>query len=265
MLDDSTKTLNKSNVKKSGAQTPSPFIEAKSSVPVLVAINDGGNRVTLDGRGNLRGLSDDDMPPAARQAIAAALATGQLDAPAAAIAELNGKTGTLRGEAASGKDGFALASPVGAIIKTARPQFRWQSLSGASAYVVNVYDSSFNKAATSGQLTSTEWTPTTALKSGEIYVWQVTAIKAGREIVAPAPPAPEAHFKVLDEKAAQELERLKRTSGKSHLALGVAYARAGLLFDAEQEFQALQRANPQSPAARKLLQQIRSLQYATRK
>jgi hypothetical protein len=43
---------------------------------------------------------------------------------------------------------------------------------------------------------------------------------------------------------------------RSRLALGLAYARAGLLREAKEEFSALQRANPDSPIAGKLLQAI---------
>jgi hypothetical protein len=41
------------------------------------------------------------------------------------------------------------------------------------------------------------------------------------------------------------------------LTLGILYAQSGLLDDAEREFQALLRANPQSPLVRKLLRIVR--------
>lgn len=44
----------------------------------------------------------------------------------------------------------------------------------------------------------------------------------------------------------------------SHLTLGVLYAQAGLLDDAERELQLLLRANPQSALAQKLLRGVRA-------
>ncbi len=53
------------------------------------------------------------------------------------------------------------------------------------------------------------------------------------------PPAPEAKFKVLEQSQANELERIKKTAANSPLTLGVLYAQAGLLNDAEREFETL--------------------------
>ena len=58
----------------------------------------------------------------------------------------------------------------------------------------------------------------------------------------------------------QDLTSLKRSN--SHLALGVFYTRAGLLNEAEREFQRLVKLNPQSELARKLLQSVRSIRKA---
>jgi hypothetical protein len=44
--------------------------------------------------------------------------------------------------------------------------------------------------------------------------------------------------------------------------LGVLYAQAGLLDDAEREFSALLRANPKSEVARKLLSNVRATKSA---
>jgi hypothetical protein len=87
----------------------------------------------------------------------------------------------------------------------------------------------------------------------------VKAIKAGEEITAPRPPAPQAKFRVLDQAKANELARARRTHASSHLTLGLLYADAGLLREAEQEFRLLQRANPNSDLARNLLRQVQSL------
>jgi len=48
----------------------------------------------------------------------------------------------------------------------------------------------------------------------------------------------------------------------SHLALGVFYAKVGLVTEAEREFQKLIQLNPQSELPRKLLQSVRNLRRA---
>jgi lipopolysaccharide biosynthesis regulator YciM len=73
------------------------------------------------------------------------------------------------------------------------------------------------------------------------------------------PPAPEAKFKVLEKSKAEELDRVRKSYPRSHLILGSLYERAGLLDDAEREFQSLVSANPKSTVARKLLRNVRSL------
>lgn len=98
-----------------------------------------------------------------------------------------------------------------------------------------------------------------SLKRGETYSWQVTAIKDGRELVSPAPPAPDAKFKILHGTKTRELEQARRTYPDSHLVLGILYQRAGLLDDAEREFKILSAANPKSQTARRMLNDLKSL------
>ena len=85
------------------------------------------------------------------------------------------------------------------------------------------------------------------------------AVKDGQEVKSPRPPAPQARFRVLDRAKADELARAKRAYPSSHLTLGLLYAEAGLLKEAEQELRLLQRANPNSELARGLLRQIQAL------
>ncbi len=101
-----------------------------------------------------------------------------------------------------------------------------------------------------------QWIPETPLKRGVVYKWAVKSIVNGKEVSSPAASAPEARFGILDQEKALELSLLKRTP--SHLALGVFYARAGMLAEAEREFQSLVNDNPQSKVAIKLLRRIRS-------
>ena len=139
-----------------------------------------------------------------------------------------------------------------------RPTFRWSPLKGATGYVVEVYDGDFNLVAASPQLTSHSWTAP-ALSRGRIYGWQVKAIKDSQEVTSPRPPAPQARFRILDHAKANELAKARRAYSSSHLALGLLYAEAGLLREAEQELRALQKANPDSEIARSLLSQVQAL------
>lgn len=196
------------------------------------------------------------VPSRYREQVRAALTAQRLATPPA-LAEVRSGAGTLMGSASG--ESFEVEGPAGVITRTDRPLFRWRPLAGAEGYVVRVYDSDFNLVATSPRLSSARWQPSTPLPRGRVYAWQVTAQKGGTEVVAPAAPAPEARFKVLGQSEDESLARAERDSAGSHLTLGVLYARAGLLAEAEREFAAHLRANPRSSAARKLLRDVRRM------
>jgi hypothetical protein len=150
-------------------------------------------------------------------------------------------------------------SPVGTLVSTDRPTFRWKPLAGATSYSVDVYDSNLRNVERADRISTTDWTPSKALERNQTYTWQVTAIKNGEELSSPVPPAPEAKFKVLEKSKAEELDRVRKSYPASHLIPGSLYERAGLLDDAEREFQSLVSANPKSTVARKLLENVKSL------
>lgn len=190
-------------------------------------------------------------PSAEERAVQMALATGRLEIPAE-VKSLRGKGGNLL----SGKPGeaaFAVVAPQGIMIESDQPRLRWSSLSGAKHYVVTITDQNFNEVARSESLTTTNWMPQ-KLERGRAYQWQVTATTAeGKELTAPSPAAPEARFKVISNEALSSVRRARQRYAASHLELGVIYARAGLLAEAEQE---LKVASKQSPLARRLLKQL---------
>ena len=227
---------------------------------IVAALDDGGRRIALDSAGNLVGLEQ--LPESDRRAIKSALVSGRVSTPTA-LAGLTAGGGPLLGssgaEGKGGEAGFAPVTPIGTVVRGVRTSFKWGTLKGATSYVVNVYDTSFNRVATSGALSGAEWTPPAGtLAHGRVYVWQVTAIRGSEEITAPAPDAPEARFKVLEDGKARELDAAQRVAGDSHLALGVIYARAGLLDEAEREFRLLVEENPASTTAQKLLRDLRA-------
>jgi hypothetical protein len=234
---------------------PPSLIPVPPAAEIAETINDGGSVVTIDKEGNVSGLES--LSPGYQRDVKAALKGRRVEAPSQ-LQELIGKAGVLMGSSGEA-NGFSLIGPVGAIIRTDRPSFHWKPLKGAAGYVVAVYDSGFNKVASSEAQSRTDWSPSSSLKRGETYSWQVTAIKDGNEVVSPAPPAPAAKFKVLDSASNRELEHIKRVHPDSHLVLGVLYQRAGLLDDAQQEFNIVHRANPTSELVKKLLRDVKSL------
>jgi type II secretory pathway component PulM len=228
---------------------PNPLPQA-----IATALND--NLVKVDAQGNIEGLAA--LPSVYQQVVKSAIDTGQVKTPQS-ISSLRGKTGVLMG---GGKEGvaFALVSPLGTAVSSARPTFRWQNLAGATGYTVTVLDMDFNPVSKSPVLDSTSWTIAEPLERGRNYVWVVTAIKDGKEVKSPVAPAPEARFKVLDKEMADEVLKTRRAYRDSHLISGLVYAQAGLLDEAEREFDLLVRANPKSAVARKLLRSIKSMQ-----
>ena len=223
----------------------------ESRAEVLVALNDGGGRITLDSEGNLLGLR---VGPRDEQALKEALQNGRVSLPPSLREVRSGPSGTLMSDA---RTGFKLLTPVGVLIESAQPNLRWSALEGATSYTVTIYDSNLNEVAASEPLTTTRWAVPTALGRGRTYIWQVRALKDGREVVAPPPAGSKVRFRVLEQAKVEEVERARRSYAKSHLAMGMVYAEAGLLEEAAREFDALLKDNPKSPIARKLRQSVR--------
>ena len=218
----------------------------------VTSLSDGGSRIEMDAAGKITGLNASQF----ENRVKSALSTQNIEISPAAK-ELRSQSGVLMGDASPGVS-FPLTTPVGKVIQTDRPQFRWRELKDAESYVVTIFDSNFNKVAESPSLRQAAWTTGTPLKRGAVYQWQVTAIKDGQEIKSPVRPAPDARFKVLDVAAANDIAAAKRQSGNSHLLLGILYANAGLIDDAERELQALVQKNPSSDVARRLLNKVRA-------
>jgi anti-sigma factor RsiW len=234
---------------------PPPQTESPSSqpVPVVAQLNDGAGVLTLDKQGKVSGA--DQLPPAYQDAVKKALGSARVER-SSQLQGLTRPSSSLMGSD-NGQKSFAVLEPLGNVLLTSRPTFRWSAMEGATGYVVEVYDEKFNLISASPQLTNTTWT--TTLARGHVYSWQVKATKDGQEIASPRPPAPQAKFRVLDQSKANELANARRAYASSHLTLGLIYADAGLLREAEQEFRLLQKANPNSELARNLLRQVQSL------
>lgn len=234
----------------------SPSTNPAPHAPELVALNDGGSRVTLARRGHMEGLEG--APPDVRLAVSRALRSRSIEPPAALDGLAEGEGDTLMGSGGTAGASFALRRPVGKVVRETKPAFSWSPLAGAKSYTVSVVDSKFRAVAQSRTLSQPSWTTDVQLARGAVYSWQVTAtMDDGTEVTSPAAPAPQARFRVLDADANDRLTRLEKAAPNSRLARGIAYAQAGLLDEAEAELKELLKDNPRSQVARDLLRSLR--------
>jgi hypothetical protein len=231
---------------------PAPMPEPAPAA-VVARLNDGRGQVTSDSEGKLSGA--DQLPPAYRQMIKKALTSREIEK-SPLLAGLTRRVGLPRGDGVPRRGAFSVIEPVGVVTLSDHPTFRWSLLDGATGYVVEVYDEQFNLAATSPQVIEPLWAPPQSFKRGGIYYWQVKAVKDGREFKSPSGRAPQAKFRILDEAGANELAKARSAYGSSRLTLGLLYAQAGLLREAELEFRALLKANPDSAPVQRLLKQV---------
>lgn len=232
---------------------PSPSgMDDSAKVAVL---KDAGGEVTIDKNGRVTGL--DKVSENSRQYVARVALSEHLE-PADVLRRLSGEQSGLRGND-NGQQEFGLLYPVRSVVVEDKPLFRWESLPGVLSYRVYVLDADGNRVSQSEELppTQTQWKAPARFRRGQIFSWVVTALVDGKKVVSPSASAPEMKFAVLSTADFQELTRLKKSN--SHLALGVFYARVGLLDEAEHEFQSLVELNPQSELPRKLLQSVRTI------
>jgi hypothetical protein len=248
------------------ANVPSPYptleespIGKTNSAKAIVVLNDESGQITVDKRGNISGL--DDIPTPTRDEITKVLLSERIELPPV-LEELAGQESTLRG--GNSGQSFKLIFPTRTVLVPDRPRFKWEQVSRASAYRVYVNDPSGHEVARSEELSSerTEWVVPKPLKRGGIYAWTVIAVVDKKEIVSPGPSSPEMKFQILSDDSLQQLNQLKKA--RSHLALGVFYARAGLIAEAERELRELVRINPKSKVARTLFHRVGSLRASKR-
>lgn len=226
---------------------PPPFVKLQDGEEPIAFANDGASpRLAA-------------VPESIAQAVAKTVRSSRVEL-TAEVAALAGATGTLAAPAEA-ESGFRVLEPVGTAVRDERPRFRWTAAAGASGYEINIVEETSGALLVSQQLPAevTEWQPPEPLPAGELYQWEVQALRDGAVIAkSPSPPAPEARFRVLSKAAVAELEEAKRASRGSHLVMGIANARAGLLDDAIREFRLLAEQNPEAELPRQLLQQLES-------
>ena len=225
---------------------------AQGKTTTSISLRDADRTVTISDRGIVSGL--DDIPASSRRAVAAALQTEAV-ARSAIMEQLAEGRSTLRGRGVN--ESFSLISPSETVIVGDRPVFKWQPLAGARSYRVYVTDSNGKVDVKSGPIepTITQWNVSYPLKRGEVYSWAVVALRDDEEIVSPGPAASEVRFQILSAADLDQLNQLRKSN--SHLALGVFYARVGLISEAESEFAELASLNPHSKLPKQLLRSLR--------
>ncbi|MCI0666016.1 MAG: hypothetical protein L0220_33595, partial [Acidobacteria bacterium] len=164
---------------------------------------------------------------------------------------------------ATKESSFEMVSPAARVIREVQPSFKWKPLDGAISYRINVINQDLpGDEMSRTDLTTTEWRFDAPLKRGYHYRWQVIASTQAKPVYALFHNQKYANFFVLSEKIlSQIVEAEKRYRGSSDalkdLALGLRYAEAGLLEEAEIKLEAYLKANPQSLIAKHLLEEVR--------
>jgi hypothetical protein len=227
---------------------PSPGINTIQPAQLV----ENGRRIGLNENGELSGI--DNLSPEYRRMIERTLKERALDKPSL-LAGLTQSDGGVRSGSDRG-DVFRVTEPVGKVILSDRPTFRWTPLPGATNYTVEIYNDAFDLLLSSQPLTGNSWTASQPLARGGTLSWQVKAIKDAREVISPRPPQRVVNFRILDPAKAEKVIRAKQDYSTSHLALGLIYAQYGLLDDAERELRSLQKDNPDSDTLRRLLNNI---------
>ncbi|MCI0488874.1 MAG: hypothetical protein L0229_19965, partial [Blastocatellia bacterium] len=248
------------NTSKAPSNPPTGLTGSATHRGPLVIANGAGGPVTVDRRGRAKGVDD-----ARVLAVVENIEAWRPSVPESLIAEAR----TVRSPAGAtlSLDSF---SPEGTVVLSDRPTFKWPVIDEAKGYIVEIYEltqdnETKKKAAASALLSKTEWTVPSALSRGVAYAWQVIGVRADESLMDPQPGSSDEklRFKVLEKSKADELEIAKRKDANAHLTLGILYTEAGLIEDAEREFEELLRANRESPDAqkfaRKLLDRVKEM------
>jgi len=237
------------------AANPNGSNEGPSQPPpkeTLASLKDGPNQIRLDQSGTVSGLGS--LPVESRVAVKNALAGEKLDRPDV-LDEVTTPQASVRGPNED-EEPIRIAYPTNAVIAEAKPKFRWAASKTAAAYRIEIADEGFRQVAKSQDLPANtlSWTPASVLKRGVVYSWTIRAVNQNGEVSSLTS---QGKFKVLGEEGNRRLNRLKITS-QSHLALGLFYAREGMIAQAEREFGVLVKENPDSSVAKRLLSEVRS-------
>jgi hypothetical protein len=159
------------------------------------------------------------------------------------VEDLRAAPGVLMGSAGPT---FRLVSPVATMVSSIRPVLAWAAMPGARDYEVTVSDVAANYREVFSSLVAANTTSVTAkLERERTYSWQVVARTASGEVKAPSATEGEARFRIVSSDTAEALAQVLEAHPRDHLLLGVRYAEAGLMDEAELEFRRVAEANPE--------------------
>lgn len=226
---------------------------AQSAEPLRFALRDGGHLIGLDAHGSL--IGGEGLDPAL-SAVVGQVLRGEAVALPPAVEGLRSAPGVLLGNEAAAPR-LRLLEPVGVVVRTPTPTFRWTAIADAT-YVVSVFDANYNEAFSSGPLRKPMWTIPVALQHGQSYRWQLTVTDHGRESRFPLPPQPEAKFQVIASEKEQRVRAIELSYANSPLILGSAYLQAGLLEEAAGQFEQVAAVNPQSTSMKTIRSSLRA-------
>ena len=178
------------------------------------------------------------------------------------LADVRPRGGSAMMSAPAGDAKLRQIAPVGEVIDNTQPELQWTSVKGATRYRVILAEVA-SGAEQQVEVTGPSWTPPAPLAEGAVYEWEVYALDGENELAkAPLPPLPEARFRTLTAEARHDMEQARAGFRDSPLLLGIAAAEAGLLREAEAQFQRLVAEQPNSQLARDLLESVRKAQPA---
>ncbi|HJQ37111.1 MAG TPA: hypothetical protein VKB93_08230 [Thermoanaerobaculia bacterium] len=214
---------------------------AAPQLKVVASLTDGANQIALLENGTVTGVNPRDA-----EDVRTVLSGRSIAIPTFIAA----MPGPLRGDAPAANPLRVIEPFRSAVLN---PRFTWTPVPGARSYRVAVFDADYDEVASSESITRTSWTPSKPLPSGVDLSWHVVAETNAGEISSSGSNRTEAVFRVLTPKEASEVQGLHPDS---HLLRGLLYSRHGLLHDAEREYRALAKQNPDSPVARALVQSV---------
>jgi predicted anti-sigma-YlaC factor YlaD len=235
-----------------------------------VAVSDGGHRITVGPNGitNPPASVPSDVLTALNN-VATPIVKGEPPSLSLTLkdnlAALKRAPSTLLGQP-SGPVPFQVLSPVRTLVESARPTFKWTAAPGATGYVVHVIadDRTQEEAATSPVVIPTtdantcQWVlaESAALSPGKRYRWYVTATVKDQEVDAPGIEQAQAKFAVLSEEEIARLNDLRKSAQGDRLIGGLLNLNAGLLDEAQSDFEYLLADPGQTEKAKLFLQGI---------
>jgi hypothetical protein len=252
-------------------RSPATFGIAGAASKIQITVTDKGHQILLGPNGivslpgalpkdELTALNDltnpvwHDEPPALSSDAKAALSS------------LKRAPSVLLGQSPASPP-FRVISPVRTLISSVRPTFKWTIAPAADSYIVHVItdDRAQEEVVTSPSLpaatansSTSEWSipESTSLTPGKRYRWYITAVRNDQEVDAPGMQEPQAKFAVLSQTELTRLTASKTGVQNDRLIDGLLNLKAGLLDDAQADFESLLSEPDQAPAAKDFLNRM---------